>query len=154
MIIKLDNGLFRSTKRTMGLFRRSSTHWQSLEMQDQKVRMHIVRNCDIQIKTFNVHGNNNQHFYIFVFTGRRLVTAANTADPSSYLLSGSLPRRLTSVSQQDYLACPIGPRDTASGRTQQKTQLPGFPLLLYDVTTEAGHIEKTASRCTSSGYVA
>jgi hypothetical protein len=52
------------------------------------------------------------------------------------------------------LSRPVNPRDVASGRTQQKTPPPTFPLLLHVVNCVLGSTENTVPRCISIGYVA
>jgi hypothetical protein len=37
--------------------------WERLEEQKQRIRMDLVGNCEIQIKTINIHRHNSCHLY-------------------------------------------------------------------------------------------
>jgi hypothetical protein len=92
-------------------------------------------------------------FLIFIFCSYTLreQPSVPTLDPvwiswRQKYLPGIKPGFLGHPAHNLWLACPFGPRDTASGRTQQKTPLPIFPLLSHDVTTRQTHWEHRFQR--------
>jgi hypothetical protein len=79
----------------------------------------------------------------------------STGDDSRGTHTLTAPSLSLSVSHTHHLlACPVCPRNIASGWTEQKTPLPTVLLLLHDVTIVADLVGNTVPSGIPIGYVA